>query len=238
MEQVPLAGSSAAGLARQVRRGPLERRHCARAIRTGPGQRVTRGRPQGATVSPLLANVYLHYVLDLWAHQWRRRHAHGDVVIVRFADDFIAGFEHQCDAERFLADLRERLAKFALELQTEKTRLIEFGRTAAQRRRARGARWWPGAPFCLPALRPSFFRRSRSGDLAVLRFLFRPSLDGGLDEFVEFSPRRRLSSGITHEKLEQQPIPSDRAAFALDKFDSFLADRAQRLADEANRFLA
>jgi RNA-directed DNA polymerase len=80
------------------------------------------GVPQGSSVSPLLANVYLHYVLDLWAHQWRRRHARGDVVVVRFADDLVAGFEHRDDAERFLADLRERLARFALELHPGKTR--------------------------------------------------------------------------------------------------------------------
>jgi group II intron reverse transcriptase/maturase len=96
------------------------------------------GTPQGASVSPLLANVYLHYVLDLWAEQWRRRNAHGDVVIVRWADDFIVGFEHRDDAERFLADLRERFSKFALELNAEKTRLIEFGRLAARDRKARG----------------------------------------------------------------------------------------------------
>ena len=107
-------------------------------IEDGTWTACDEGTPQGATVSPLLANVYLHYVLDLWAHQWRRRHAQGDVVIVRFADDFIAGFEHHSDAERFQAELRERFAKFALELQAEKTRLIEFGRTAAQRRMARG----------------------------------------------------------------------------------------------------
>ena len=96
------------------------------------------GSPQGASVSPLLANVYLHYVLDLWAQQWRRRHAHGDVVIVRYGDDFVAGFEHRSDAERFLDDLRERFAGFALELHPEKTRLIEFGRFAARDRAARG----------------------------------------------------------------------------------------------------
>lgn len=96
------------------------------------------GTPQGASASPLLANVYLHYVLDLWAEQWRSRHAHGDVVIVRWADDFIVGFEHRGDAEQFLADLRERFAQFALELNAEKTRLIEFGRCAARERRARG----------------------------------------------------------------------------------------------------
>ena len=86
----------------------------------------------------MLANVYLHYVFDLWAHWWRRRNAHGDVIIVRWADDFIVGFEHQEDALRFLADLRERFAKFGLELHPGKTRLIEFGRHAARRRRARG----------------------------------------------------------------------------------------------------
>nr|MBA2316690.1 group II intron reverse transcriptase/maturase [Euzebyales bacterium] len=93
---------------------------------------------QGASVSPLLANVYLHHVFDLWAHDWRRRHAHGDVVIVRFADDFVVGFEHERDARRFQRDLRERLAKFSLELADDKTRLIEFGRFAAQRRAKRG----------------------------------------------------------------------------------------------------
>jgi RNA-directed DNA polymerase len=96
------------------------------------------GVPQGASASPLLANVYLHYVFDLWAHQWRTRHAHGDVVITRFADDFVVGFEHREDAEQFWADLRGRLAMFGLELNAEKTRLIEFGRHAARDRKARG----------------------------------------------------------------------------------------------------
>jgi RNA-directed DNA polymerase len=96
------------------------------------------GVPQGSSVSPLLANVYLHYALDLWAHQWRRRHARGDVVIVRFADDFVVGFQHRDDAERFQRDLRARLAGFALELHPDKTRLIEFGRFASENRRARG----------------------------------------------------------------------------------------------------
>jgi RNA-directed DNA polymerase len=82
--------------------------------------------------------VYLHYVFDLWADWWRRRHARGDVIIVRFADDFIVGFEHREDAERFLEELRERFAKFGLELHPGKTRLIEFGRFAAGRRQARG----------------------------------------------------------------------------------------------------
>jgi RNA-directed DNA polymerase len=96
------------------------------------------GTPQGASASPLLANVYLHYAFDQWADRWRRRQAHGEVIIVRFADDYIVGFEHQRDAQRFLADLRDRLARFGLELAAEKTRLVEFGRFAAHNRRARG----------------------------------------------------------------------------------------------------
>ena len=86
----------------------------------------------------MLANVYLHYVLDLWVDWWRRHHARGEVIIVRFADDFVAGFQYQDDAERFLAALRERFAKFSLELHPGKTRLIEFGRYAVPRRKARG----------------------------------------------------------------------------------------------------
>jgi RNA-directed DNA polymerase len=97
-----------------------------------------RGTAQGAVISPLLANIYLHYVLDLWAERWRRHEATGDMVIVRYADDFIVGFEHEADARRFLDAMRERLGKFALTLHPEKTRLIEFGRYAAENRRHRG----------------------------------------------------------------------------------------------------
>jgi RNA-directed DNA polymerase len=107
-------------------------------IEDGQWTECDQGSPQGASVSPLLANVYLHYVLDLWADWWRRRHAGGEVIIVRWADDFIVGFEHREDAERFLDQLRERFAKFGLELHPGKTRLIEFGRFAARDRAARG----------------------------------------------------------------------------------------------------
>ena len=86
----------------------------------------------------MLANVYAHYVFDLWVHQWRERHARGDMIVVRFADDAVVGFEYREDAERFWADLRGRLAKFGLELHAEKTWLIEFGRFAARDRAARG----------------------------------------------------------------------------------------------------
>jgi len=107
-------------------------------IEDGNWSQTLEGAPQGASASPLLANVYLHYVFDLWADWWRRRRAHGEVIIVRWADDFIVGFEHQADARRFLAELRERFAKFGLELHPDKTRLIEFGRFAARNRQARG----------------------------------------------------------------------------------------------------
>jgi RNA-directed DNA polymerase len=107
-------------------------------IEDGQWSATEEGSVQGASVSPLLANVYLHYVLDLWAEWWRRRHAHGDVIIVRWADDFIVGFEHEQDARRFLDELRERFAEFGLELHPDKTRLIEFGRRRVVCNRAGG----------------------------------------------------------------------------------------------------
>ena len=96
------------------------------------------GTPQGAVISPLLANIYLHYVYDLWVHQWRQRCATGDVVVVRYADDTIVGFEHRHEAEQFLVDLKARLVRFGLALHPDKTRLIEFGRSAIKNRLARG----------------------------------------------------------------------------------------------------
>jgi RNA-directed DNA polymerase len=107
-------------------------------IENGKWSETVQGAAQGASASPLLSNVYLHYVFDLWADQWRRRHARGDVIITRFADDYVVGFERREDAERFLAELHGRLAKFGLELAAEKTRLIEFGKFAAERRQKRG----------------------------------------------------------------------------------------------------
>jgi RNA-directed DNA polymerase len=96
------------------------------------------GTPQGAVASPLLANIYLHYVFDLWVQHWRKHHATGDVIVVRYADDIVAGFEHRTDAERFLQQWKDRLQKFGLELHPDKTRLVEFGRHAAENRKQRG----------------------------------------------------------------------------------------------------
>ena len=97
-----------------------------------------RGTGQGSVVSPLLANIYLHYVFDLWAERWRRREASGDMIIVRYADDLVVGFEHEADARRFLDEMHERLGKYSLSLHPEKTRLIEFGRHAGANRKRRG----------------------------------------------------------------------------------------------------
>jgi len=96
------------------------------------------GTPQGAVVSPLIANIYLHYVFDLWVHAWRRKMARGAVIVVRYADDLIVGFQYRQDAERFQRELQDRLAKFGLELNADKTRRIEFGRWAERDRKRRG----------------------------------------------------------------------------------------------------
>lgn len=104
----------------------------------GRWSETTVGTPQGAVISPLLANLFLHYALDQWVEQWRKRYATGDVIIVRYADDFVMGFQHEKEARRFLVELRERLEKFHLELHPEKTRLIEFGRYAERDHQARG----------------------------------------------------------------------------------------------------
>ncbi|HEX2225986.1 MAG TPA: group II intron reverse transcriptase/maturase [Candidatus Binatia bacterium] len=109
-------------------------------LEEGKHMETEMGTIQGGSISPLLANIYLHYVFDLWVKQWRKRKAHGDVIVVRFADDFVIGFEHRGDGERFLSELIERLKHFGLELHTQKTRLIEFGRNAEESRRDRGER--------------------------------------------------------------------------------------------------
>lgn len=125
-----------------------------------------RGTGQGSAVSPLLANVYLHYAFDLWAERWRRREAAGNVVIVRYADDIVVGFEHEADARRFQEAMRERLAAFALSLHPDKTRLIAFGRFAAQNRQRRGL----GKPDTFTFLGFTFIcSKSRQGRFQVRR---------------------------------------------------------------------
>jgi RNA-directed DNA polymerase len=107
-------------------------------LEDGTRKRMEEGTPQGGSASPLLANIYLHYVFDLWVQAWRQTQAHGDVIVVRFADDRVLGFEHKSDAERFWKELAERVRTFQLELHPEKTRLLEFGPFAAKNRKRHG----------------------------------------------------------------------------------------------------
>ena len=128
--------------------------------------KVEEGTPQGGSISPLLANIYLHYVFDLWANRWRNREASGDVVMVRYADDMILGFQYKQDAMRFLSQLKGRFKKFNLELNAEKTTLIEFGRYAVERRKERGE----GKPETFDFLGFTHIcSRSRKGKFTVLR---------------------------------------------------------------------
>ncbi|MCP3104749.1 hypothetical protein LZ198_38375 [Myxococcus sp. K15C18031901] len=148
------------------------------------------GTPQGATVSPLLANIYLHYVLDLWFQRWRRKQARGDVIITRYADDFIVGFQDRSDAEQFLALLRERLRMFALELHPEKTRLIQFGRLASKSR----ARCGLGKPETFNYLGFTHIcGKSKAGFYLVKRHTMRGRMNAKLkDVKAEIQRRRHL----------------------------------------------
>lgn len=152
------------------------------------------GTVQGGSISPLLANVYLHYAFDLWVHQWRRRHAHGDVVVVRFADDFVMGFQRREDAEQCLTDLRTRFAVFGLALHPSKTRLLEFGRFAGRDRRARGE----GKPASFNFLGFTHLcATTRGGQFTVLRRTMRTRVQAKL-KAVKTELRRRM----------HQPLPA------------------------------
>jgi group II intron reverse transcriptase/maturase len=156
-----------------------------------------RGTGQGAVISPLLANIYLHYVLDLWAERWRRREATGDMIIVRYADDFIVGFQHEADARRFQDEMRKRFEEFSLSLNPDKTRLIEFGRFAAERRAQRGL----GKPETFDFLGFTFIcERNSRGQFLVKRITRRDRMRAKLREIKE-ELRRRM----------HQPIPKQGA---------------------------
>jgi RNA-directed DNA polymerase len=146
------------------------------------------GSPQGASMSPMLANLYLHHVYDLWVDWWRSRHARGSVITVRFADDFVVGFEYEEDALRFLDELRGRLAKFGLELHPDKTRLIEFGRRAARDRAVRGL----GKPETFDFLGFTHIcAKSRSGRFWVKRITISKRMRAKLREVYDQLKRRR-----------------------------------------------
>ena len=154
-----------------------------------------RGTGQGSVISPLLANIYLHYALDLWAERWRRREATGDMIIVRYADDFIVGFQHEADGRRFLDEMRKRLQEFALSLHPEKTRLIEFGRFAARDRKERGL----GKPETFNFLGFTFIcGKSRRGKFLLKRKTRRDRMRAKL-RMVKEDMRRRM-----HQPIPQQ----------------------------------
>ena len=145
------------------------------------GKRIRKeeGTVQGGSISPLLSNIYLHYVFDLWVHGWRRKKANGDVIVVRFADDWVVGFQYRSDAQKFLRELKERFARFGLELHSEKTRLIEFGRFAVQSRAARGQ----GKPETFDFLGFTHIcGMTRQGKFTVLRKTMRKKWQGKLKE--------------------------------------------------------
>jgi RNA-directed DNA polymerase len=150
------------------------------------------GTGQGSVISPLLANIYLHYAFDLWAERWRRREATGDMIVVRYADDIVAGFEHEADARRFWDAMRERLWEFSLSLHPDKTRLIEFGCHAAARRARRGL----GKPETFNFLGFTFFcGKSRRGKFLIHRKTRRDRMRAKLREIKE-ELRRRMHHPI------------------------------------------
>ena len=156
-------------------------------LEDGQWTQVQEGSPQGSSVSPLLSNIYLHYVFDLWADQWRQRQACGDVVIVRFADDFVVGFQYRDEAEQFLKELQERFQTFNLKLHAEKTRLIEFGRYAATNRKRRGK----GKPNTFEFLGFTHVcDQDRQGRFIVLRQTMRKRMRAKLKEIKEELRRR------------------------------------------------
>jgi group II intron reverse transcriptase/maturase len=189
-------------------------------IEEGNWSQTTEGAPQGASVSPLLANVYLHYVFDQWADWWRRHHARGEVIIVRFADDFTMGFEYQEDAQRFLVELRERFAKFGLELHPDKTRLIEFGRFAATNRQARGL----GKPETFDFLGFTHIcARMRDGRFWVRRITISKRMRAKLGEVKDQLKRRRHQpipeqgrwlASVVRGHRAYYAVPGNRAAVA------------------------
>jgi RNA-directed DNA polymerase len=161
-------------------------------LEDGTWTQAEEGTPQGGSASPLLANIYLHYVFDLWVQQWRKKWAHGDVVVVRYCDDFIVGFQHRFDAERFLAELKERFLKFSLELHPEKTRLLEFGRFAASDRKQRKL----GKPETFDFLGLTHIcGATREGKFTVMRKTVRQRLRAKL-KGVHVELRRRLNDPI------------------------------------------
>jgi RNA-directed DNA polymerase len=162
-------------------------------LEDGKRIRMEEGTPQGGSASPMLANVYLHYVFDLWAQAWRRKQAHGDVIIVRFADDIVVGFQEKSDAKQFWAELTDRMRKFDLELHPEKTRLLEFGPFAVENRKQRGE----GKPetFNFLGFTRICAKKRSNGRFTVIRQTIRKRLQAKLNE-VKTELQRRMHHPI------------------------------------------
>jgi len=191
-----------------------------------------RGTGQGSVISPLLANVYLHYCFDLWAERWRRQEAYGDMIIVRYADDLVVGFEHEDDARRFLDAMRERVEAFALTLHSDKTRLIEFGRYAATNRKTRGL----GKPETFTFL--GFIHicgKSRRGNFLLERKTRRDRLRTKLQD-IKAELRRRMHQPIPVQGKWLRQIITGHFAYyavpangrALSAFRYYVADHWRR----------
>jgi len=192
-----------------------------------------KGTGQGSVISPLLANIYLHYSLDLWAERWRRREATGDMIIVRYADDVVIGFEHETDARRFWDAMRERLQEFSLSLHPEKTRLIEFGRRAAINRKQRGL----GKPETFSFLGFVFIcGKSRAGRFLLKRRSRRDRMKAKI-KAVAGALRRRMHQPIPEQGqwlrqvvtgfFNYHAVPTNGAA--LGAFRAEITDRWRRI---------
>jgi group II intron reverse transcriptase/maturase len=183
-----------------------------------------KGTGQGSVISPLLANVYLHYTFDLWAERWRRREATGDMIIVRYADDLVVGFEHESDARRFWNAMRERLQEFSLSLHPDKTRLIEFGRRAVVNRKQRGL----GKPETFTFLGFTVIcGKSRRGHFLIHRKTRRDRMTAKLKE-VKQELRRRMHSPIPEQGIWLKQVVAGFFAYHAvpTNFRALLAFRA------------
>ncbi len=194
-------------------------------LEDGKRIRVKEGTPQGGSASPLLANVYLHYVFDLWVQAWRRKHAHGDVIVVRFADDVVLGFQVKSDADQFRAELTERMRKFNLELHPQKTRLLEFGPYAIDNRQKRGE----GKPetFNFLGFTHIYVKKRSNGRYTVLRQTIRKRLQTKRNE-VKAELQRRMHEpipemakwlrAVVRGHIRYYGVPMNQPALALFRF--------------------
>jgi RNA-directed DNA polymerase len=194
-------------------------------LEEGKRIRVEEGTPQGGSASPLMANVYLHYVFDLWAQKWRQKQAHGDMIVVRFADDIVVGFQNKADAEQFQAELSQRMGRFNLELHPEKTRLLEFGPFAIDNRQRRGE----GKPetFNFLGFTHICIKKRSNGRYTVLRQTIRKRLQAKLNRVkTELAQRMHIPlpeqgkwlAAVVRGHIRYYGVPMNQPALALFRF--------------------